>query len=271
MSSLPLAGQVAVITGASRGIGRAVAIHLARQGALVAGVARPSEDLESMRLAVADGEIVPLAADVTSAQQVQAAFDAVRALFGPPTLVVTFAGSASVLGPAWAADPEEWWQAVKADLLGTMLTARAAIDRMLAAGAGRMVTVYGNLGDRQQGYVSAFAAAKAGIARLTEPLAYELAGTPVTVLGIHPGFVRTPMSEHLAFSSDGRAWLPGFAATAEQQWGDAAPAAELITAIAQGAADQLAGRILHPGDNLAALTAACRADPGLRRLRLNLR
>jgi NAD(P)-dependent dehydrogenase (short-subunit alcohol dehydrogenase family) len=69
-----------------------------------------------------------------------------------------------------------------------------------SAAAGRLVTVYSNPGDRQQGYVSAFAAAKAGIARLTESLACEPAGTPVTVLGIHPGFVRTPMSEHLVFS-----------------------------------------------------------------------
>jgi NAD(P)-dependent dehydrogenase (short-subunit alcohol dehydrogenase family) len=170
----------------------------------------------------------------------------------------------------WAADPGDWWRAVAVDLRGTMLTARSAVPRMLAAGSGRLVTIYGNLGDRQSGHVSAFAVAKAGIARLTESLACELAGTPVRALCVHPGFVRTPMTEQLAGGSAGRTWLPGFAASAEARWGDAQPAADLLEAIAGGAADQLTGRILYPGDDLAALTETCRSDPDHRRLRLNL-
>ena len=272
MSSQPLAGQVAVITGASRGIGRGLAVHLARQGAAVAGIARPSDDLTSLVRAAGDGRraILALACDVTSAHAVEAAFDAVQAELGSPTLVVACAGTADVLGPLWSADPDKWWDAVAVDLRGTMLTAQSAIRRMLAAGVGRLVTVYGNLGDRQLGNVSAFAVAKAGIARLTESLACELDGTAVTVLGVHPGFVRTPMTEMLAFSKDGRGWLPGFGASAEQRWGDVSAAAELVTAIASGAADQLAGRILHPRDDLQALSESCRSDPDQRRLRLDL-
>jgi NAD(P)-dependent dehydrogenase (short-subunit alcohol dehydrogenase family) len=94
-----------------------------------------------------------------------------------------------------------------------MLTSQSALRRMLAAGTGRLVTIYGNLGDRQLGNVSAFGVAKAGIARLTESLACELAGTDVRVIGIHPGFVRTPMTEKLAWGEGGRAWLPGFGAS----------------------------------------------------------
>ena len=129
------------------------------------------------------------------------------------------------------------------DLRGTMLTAQCAVSRMLAVGHGRLVTIYGNLGDRQQGYVSAFAVAKAGIARLTESLACELAGTQVRVLGIHPGFVRTAMTEQLAWGEQGRARLPGFGETAQRRWADAQPAADLITAIALGAADQSTGSL----------------------------
>jgi len=178
MPSTSLSDQVGVVTGASRGIGRAIAVHLARQGAAVAGIARPSEALASLKRAAGDGglELLPVAGDVTSPEELDAAFEVVEAELGTPTLVVACAGTADVLGPVWSADPDDWWQAVAVDLRGTMLTARSAIRRMLAAGSGRFVTIYGNLGDRQLGNVSAFAVAKAGIARLTESLACELAG-----------------------------------------------------------------------------------------------
>ena len=154
------------------------------------------------------------------------------------------------------------------DLLGTLIPAQSAIERMRAAGTGRLVTVYGNLGDRQLGNVSAFAVAKAGIARLTESLACELDGTGVQVFAFHPGFVRTPMTEMLAWGDQGRTWLPGFGQGVEQRWGDGRSAAELIAAIASGAADELTGRVLWAGDDLDALASRCRADPDYRRLRL---
>ena len=272
MCAAPLTGQVAVVTGASRGIGKAIAVHLACQGAATAGIARPGPDLAALPQEAegAAGRLVAYPADVTSAGEVEAAFARVDADLGTPQLVVACAGTADVLGPLWLADPQQWWQAVAVDLRGTMLTAQCAISRMLAAGGGRLVTIYGNLGDRQQGYVSAFAVAKAGIARLTESLACELAETQVRVLGVHPGFVRTAMTEQLAWGQQGRAWLPGFSETAERRWADAQPAADLITAIALGAADQLTGRILHPRDDLSALTRQCQSQPGRRRLRLDL-
>jgi NAD(P)-dependent dehydrogenase (short-subunit alcohol dehydrogenase family) len=210
MSAAPLTGQVAVVTGASRGIGRAVAVHLASQGAAVAGIARASPHLAALPHDAhrAAGHVMGIAADVTSPAEVEAAFARVDAELGTPNVVVACAGTADVIGPLWLADPEQWWQAVAVDLRGTMLTAQCAVTRMLAAGRGRLVTTYGNLGDRQQGDVSALAVAKAGIARLTESLACELAGTEVRVLGVHPGFVRTPMTEQLAQGEQGRAWLP---------------------------------------------------------------
>lgn len=259
-----------MVTGASHGIGRAIALHLARKGAAVAGVARPSQALDDLRGAAGEdsGPVLPVAADVTSPEQVAAAFAEIGSQLGTPSLAVACAGTADVVGPLWSVDPDEWWQAVAVDLRGTMLTAWSAIPSMLLARAGRFVTVYGNLGERQSGYVSAFAAAKAGIARLTESLAVELTGTGVLAFGMHPGFVRTPMTEQLAFGPGGRAWLPDFGASAERRWGDSRQAERLIESIARGDADRLAGRVLWAGDDLGDLAESCRADPDLRRLRL---
>jgi NAD(P)-dependent dehydrogenase (short-subunit alcohol dehydrogenase family) len=106
------------------------------------------------------------------------------------------------------------------------------------------------------------------VARLTEVLAGEVGDSGVQVFGIHPGFVRTPLTERLAWGADGRAWLPGFGVAVEDRWGDGRPAADLVEAIARGDADGLSGRILHVGDDVAALAARCRADQDLRRLRL---
>jgi hypothetical protein len=78
------------------------------------------------------------------------------------------------------------------------------------------------------------------------------------------------MTERLAWSEQGRAWLPGFGARAGQHWGDGQAAAELIEAIATGAADRLAGRVLLAGDDLSTLARQCQSDPDHRRLRLSL-
>lgn len=188
---------------------------------------------------------------------------------GSLTAVIACAGSIDALGPVADVDPDLWWSAVAVDLRGTMLTAQAAV-RAMTPGGGRIITVYGNLGDRGAPNLSAFAAAKAGVARFTETLAKEVRDRGVIVFGMHPGFVRTAMTERLAWSDEGRRWLPGFAAHAAQSSGSGGPATQLLDQILSGAADELAGRVLHAGDDLAELTRLAATSDDLRRLRLQL-
>ena len=186
--------DVSLVTGARRGIGRLLAVHLARSGSPVVAVARPSVDLDSLNDDAPTLTVRP--ADVTDPAAVRAAFAAAVQEVGQPTTVITCAGSIDSLGSVADVDPDRWWSAVAVDLRGTMLVAQAALKWMLPLGRGRIVTVYGNLGDRGTPNLSAFSVAKAGIARLTETLANEVHGTGVVVVGMHPGFVRTPMTEH---------------------------------------------------------------------------
>ncbi len=257
---------VAYITGASRGIGRLVATSLADDGARVAAFARPSDDLDSLGSQV--GAVVPIPMDVADPTSVTAAFAKAEEAVGAPTLLVTFAGSMDALGPIASVDPERWWRTVTVDLRGTMLCAQGALSSMLPRGTGRIVTVYGNLGDDGRENVSAFAVAKAGIARFTETLATELAGTGVMAVCMHPGFVHTPMTEHLASSPAGRQWLPEFGHRAANRWGDGASAVDLMRRIVAGDADILTGRVIYAGDDLPALTSAS-GDPELHRLRIH--
>lgn len=258
------ARRVVFVTGASRGIGRAIATALAADGAAVGGFARDSGELA----AVSSERVVAFPLDVTDPVAVQSTFATAASELGPPTMLVTCAGSVDALGPIAEADPERWWRAVEVDLRGTMLCARAALAWMLPERAGRVVTIYGNLGDDGREYVSAFAVAKAGIARFTETLASELAGTAIVALCAHPGFVRTSMTEHLANSDAGRRWLPAFGERAHRRWGDGTSAVDLIRRIANGDADHLSGRIVFAGDDPTELTNSC-AEDNFRKLRIH--
>ena len=260
---------VAFVTGASRGIGRFLALSLADAGATVVGFARQSDALNSLvDEAISGSAIHPCAVDVTKPEEVHLAFHRAMRDIGVPTLLVTCAGSLAALGPVSSIDPDLWWRDVTVDLRGTMLCIQAVLGPMLHARSGHIVTVYGNLGDRGQENVSGFAAGKAAIARLTETLANELVDTGVVAVAIHPGFVRTPMTEHLAWSDEAQQRLPKFRSHAEKHWGDGSPAAALISRILAGEADGLAGRVIHVSDDLQGLTETARTDDDLRRLRL---
>lgn len=260
--------SVAFVTGASRGIGRLIATALATEGATVAGFARSGDDLEGLRAMDHTGRVLTYPMDVTQPAEVRTVFTQAIAEAGVPTLLVTCAGSADALGPVVSVDPDQWWQAIAVDLRGTMLCAQAVLPTMLAARAGRIVTVYGNLGDDGREHLSAFASAKAGVARLTETLATELTGTGVTALCLHPGFVHTPMTEHLATGDAGRQWLPEFGDRAHDRWGDGASAVALVKRLNDGEGDGLNGRIVHVGDDLEALSSQGDDDSNLRRLRI---
>jgi NAD(P)-dependent dehydrogenase (short-subunit alcohol dehydrogenase family) len=158
-----LRNQVAIVTGASQGIGRAIAQRCAEEGAKVALVARTASKLETAAAEIRDGGGTALAipADVTDHAAVEALVRQADAELGPVDLLVNNAGAFYAIGPAWEVDPEMWWSDVTINLLGVFLCCREVVAGMVARGKGRVINLIGGGTEAPLPYGSAYAASKA--------------------------------------------------------------------------------------------------------------
>ncbi|MGY1807891.1 SDR family NAD(P)-dependent oxidoreductase [Blastococcus sp. SYSU D00669] len=252
--------QVALITGASTGIGRHLAEGLAARGMAVAGLARGADRLRTAMDEVAaatGGRTLAVAADVTDRAAVEAAVARVLEEFGRIDLLVNNAGlmdPAEV--PVWQADPDEWWAVVESHVRGGLLPARAVVPGMVERGAGRVVALASGMSTRGGRLYSAYSVGKTGLMRLTEVLAAGLEGTGVLAFDLAPGVVRTAMSTSMSLHEG------------KTDWTDPERVVRFVTAIAAGELDAWSGRFLHVGfDDLDALRAHAPADAE-RQLRL---
>jgi len=196
--AVDLSGQVAIVTGASQGIGRAVAETLAANGAKVAAVARNAEKLASLVAAVsaAGGEAQAFPCDVSDSEAVTATVDAIVEAFGKVDILVNNAGiTRDTLLPRMGDD--EWDAVIGTNLRGPFLFMRAASRPMMQQRYGRIVnvaSVSGMIGNPGQ---SNYSASKAGLIGLTRTVAKELAGRKITVNAVAPGFIASEMTEAL--------------------------------------------------------------------------
>jgi NAD(P)-dependent dehydrogenase (short-subunit alcohol dehydrogenase family) len=245
--------RVALVTGASRGIGRATAIALGDAGFAVGIVARSAPQLEETRVLVerTGAAAVAAFADVTDATAVARAVAEIEANLGPVTFLVNNAGSLRAIGPTWEVDPEAWWSDVSTTLAGAYNCCRI-VPRMIERSEGRIVNLTSYAGVRPAQYQSGYGCGKAALNSFTESLAMELGELGVSVFGAAAGFTQTEMTEHLTSSEAGRKWLPtagsGSTVTPEQT-------ARLIVRLAEGSADGLSGRLLHTLDEVDVLLA----------------
>jgi NAD(P)-dependent dehydrogenase (short-subunit alcohol dehydrogenase family) len=244
---LDLSGQVALVTGGGRGIGRAIAASLARAGAAVAVLARSPEQLAETAAGItaAGGRAVALPADVTERTAVEAAVAEAERQLGPIDLLVNNAGVGGPVGPLAESDPDAWWRCVEVNLRGPLLCCRAVLPGMLARRRGRIVNVASGAGTRAIPHLSAYVTSKAALIRLTENMAAEVREAGVSVFSLQPGTVRTAMAEAVLGSAEARRWLPWFAELFDKGQ-DLPPerAGELVVLLASGRADGLSGRSL---------------------------
>lgn len=228
--------RVALVTGASRGIGAILATALRENGWQVAGLSRSGGADPSGAETVA--------CDVTDEAAVAAAVDGVIDEHGRIDLLVNNAGLVEAELPLWEADPDQWWQVMETNVRGPFLVTRAVVPHMIAIGGGRVINLNSGSGTRESSVLTAYHASKSALARLTGGLALAGAEHGVLAFDLAPGVIETDMT-HSMQMHQGRT-----------EWTSPADLTVLALAIADGELDGFSGRMVRAGaDDLGVLRA----------------
>ena len=247
---MQLRDKVALITGAGRGIGRAIAIAYAREGAQLALAARSLDELEETAQAAESlgAATCVIGVDVTDRAAVDEMARRSLARFGRLDILVNNAGIVGPVGALEDNDVESWIRTIQVNLVGTYLCCRAVIPALAAAGGGKIINLSGSGSTSAPYHLSAYGSSKAAIIRLTEILSLELADKNIQVNALGPGSIHTRMWEEITDRAQaagdtelyefGQQVTGGGGASIER-------AAELAVWLAGQASGDLSGRLVH--------------------------
>jgi len=236
-------GEIALVTGAGRGFGRAIAERLAGEGAAVALVARNAAQLAEVVEAIEarGGRAIAVAADVTRPADVDRAVSEAEARLGPLTIFVNNAGVPGPFGPIHELDMEAWWAAQQVHIRAPMLFLRRILPGMVARDRGRIVVVSAIASRKVAPHMSAYCTGKIAQNRIVAQAAAELADSAVKIFAIDPGFVFTALARDTMTSPEAQKWLPAMVDRL-QQASDGKAVAEGLARCAQRCLDLVSGR-----------------------------
>jgi 3-oxoacyl-[acyl-carrier protein] reductase len=193
-----LKDKVALLTGASQGIGRETALALAEAGARVAACARNEEKLAALvtEIVNAGGEALAVKMDVADADQIKSAFKQVLEKFGRLDILINNAAITRD-GLAVRMKQDDWEAVLRTNLTGAHLCTQQALNTMMRARSGRIINISSVVAEMGNAGQANYVAAKAGLVGLTKAIAIEIASRGITVNAVAPGFIATPMTDVL--------------------------------------------------------------------------
>jgi NAD(P)-dependent dehydrogenase (short-subunit alcohol dehydrogenase family) len=252
-SQIDLAGQVALVTGAGGGLGRAFALALARAGAQVALTARTTESLAETAELVerGGGRALAIPSDVTAPHDVTRVVSTAESQLGPIDILVNNAGVMGPVGYDWRAEPEDWWRTFEVNVLGSFRCAREVLAGMVARQRGRIVNISSGAAFNRLPRMTAYCATKAAVAQWTKILAEDTRAHGISVFAFHPGVVRTSMVMSLIESPDVLKELRDRFRSLLDQGRDTPieRCAQMLLFLVSGRADALSGRFIRSEDN----------------------
>jgi NAD(P)-dependent dehydrogenase (short-subunit alcohol dehydrogenase family) len=202
-----LEGQVAIVTGASSGLGRHFAMTLARNGAKVAAAARRAEPLDELvrQIAAIDGRAIAVPLDVTDSASVREAVRVAETELGPVSILINNAGIA-LDKPVFEQEEADWDRVLDTNLKGAWLMAQEVAAHMVRLGhAGSIVNIASIMGIGGANLLAPYCASKGGLINLTRALAVELARHEIRVNALAPGYIETEMNREALAGETGRA------------------------------------------------------------------
>lgn len=231
--------KVALVTGASRGIGAHIATALADDGYAVAAVARSEGSLSGLtdRLRGCGATVLPLVCDVTDQDAVDGATRRVCNELGRIDVLVNNAGLIEAEVPIWEADPDQWWQVLVTNVRGPFLVTRAVAPVMIGQGGGRIININSGAGTRENPVLTAYTASKSALGRITGGTAAAGAEHGVLAFDLAPGVVQTDMTAAMDMHRD------------RTEWTDPADVTALVLALASGELDAWSGRMVRAGSD----------------------
>lgn len=249
----PLSNASVLVTGAGRGIGKRLAIGFAASGAKVGLLARSKADLDLAHLEIehAGGNALRIPADVTDFERMTAAVDRMRVHYGGVDVMICAAAIQGPIGPMVDQSPKAWAETISINLLGVMNACRAVLPHMIERRSGKIIVLSGRGAATSRPNFSAYAASKAGVARLVETISDEVRDHNVQINCMSPGGAYTHMTDEILRAGEKAGWRETEDALEVRQSGGVNPDKQIQLAIflASEQSNHISGKLIHVTDD----------------------